>query len=153
VITKIKAKDYKRVVVLTGAGLSVAAGIPDFRSPGTGLYSKLQTYNLPYPEAIFEIKYFKNNPKPFLTLCKELFTAEPKPTLGHKFIKKLNDEGLLHMNLTQNIDDLETKAGLPLDKLIQAHGHARSAHCISCGKEADIKTWKEYAAKEEGLKC
>lgn len=70
-----KAKEYKRVVVLTGAGLSVAAGIPDFRSPGTGLYSKLQAYNLPYPEAIFELKFFKNTPKPFLTLCKELLTG------------------------------------------------------------------------------
>jgi NAD-dependent SIR2 family protein deacetylase len=37
----------------------VAAGIPDFRSPGTGLYSKLEKYNLPYPEAIFELSYFK----------------------------------------------------------------------------------------------
>lgn len=53
VITKMKNKEYKRIVVLTGAGLSVAAGIPDFRSPGTGLYSKLEKYNLPYPEAIF----------------------------------------------------------------------------------------------------
>lgn len=38
---------------------STAAGIPDFRSPGTGLYANLQKYNLPYPEAIFQIDYFK----------------------------------------------------------------------------------------------
>lgn len=153
VITKMKAKEYKRVVVLTGAGLSVAAGIPDFRSPGTGLYSKLEKYNLPYPEAIFEITYYKKNPKAFLTLSKELLTEQYKPTLGHKFIVKLNEEGLLHMNLTQNIDDLEITAGLPEDKILQAHGHSRSAHCIDCAKEADIKKWKELAAQEEPMKC
>ena len=49
IVQKMKKNQYKRVVVLTGAGLSVSAGIPDFRSPGTGLYSKLQAYKLPYP--------------------------------------------------------------------------------------------------------
>ena len=93
--------------------MSVAAGIPDFRSPGTGLYSKLEKYKLPYPEAIFEINYYKKNPEAFLTLSKELLTANFEPTLGHAFIKKLNDEGMLYMNMTQNIDDLELKAGLP----------------------------------------
>ena len=44
---------------MTGAGISTSAGIPDFRSPGTGLYSQLEKYNLPYPQAIFEINYFK----------------------------------------------------------------------------------------------
>jgi len=46
------------------------------------------------------------------------------------------------MNLTQNIDDLEIKAGIPENKLIQAHGHSRSAHCIVCKKEASIEKWK-----------
>ena len=142
IVAKLKGKEYKRVVFLTGAGLSVAAGIPDFRSPGTGLYSKLAEYKLPYPEAIFERKFFKENPKPFLTLCKELLTAEFQPTAGHHFIKKMNENGMLYMNLTQNIDDLEVKAGLPLEKIIQAHGHSRSAHCVSCNAEADIKLWK-----------
>ena len=62
--------------------------------------------------------------------------------LKHHFIKKLHDQGLLHMNLTQNIDDLEIKAGIPEHKLIQAHGHSRSAHCIGCKKEASIEKWK-----------
>ena len=48
----------KNIVVMTGAGLSTAAGIPDFRSPGTGLYDNLQKYDLPSPQAIFEINFF-----------------------------------------------------------------------------------------------
>lgn len=126
----IKEKKYKKVLVLTGAGLSVGAGIPDFRSPGTGIYSKLQSYNLPYPEAIFELSYFKKHPTAFLALSKELLSGNFEPTLGHHFIKKLQDEDILLMNMTQNIDDLEIKAGLKEEKLLQAHGHSRSAHCI-----------------------
>lgn len=153
IVKSMKSKEYKRVVALTGAGLSVAAGIPDFRSPGTGLYSKLASFNLPYPQAIFEINYYKNNPKAFLALAKDMLSGEYEPTAGHHFIKKLNDQGMLHMNLTQNIDDLEVKAGLPVEKLIQAHGHARSAHCIKCNKEADIKKWKDLAAMQQPMTC
>lgn len=50
--------------------MSVAAGIPDFRTPGTGLYSQLQKYNLPRPEAIFTLEYFIKNPEPFVTLSR-----------------------------------------------------------------------------------
>ena len=138
IATGLKEKKFKKVLVLTGAGLSVAAGIPDFRSPGTGLYSKLSEYKLPYPEAIFELSYFKSHPTAFLTLAKELLTAEYEPTLGHRFIKKLQDEDILLMNMTQNIDDLEIKAGVKEDKLLQAHGHSRSAHCVSCKTQANI---------------
>ena len=53
------------VVVMLGAGASVSAGIPDFRSPGTGLYDNLQKYDLPFPEAVFDIGFFRDNPAPF----------------------------------------------------------------------------------------
>ena len=60
----------KRIICMCGAGLSVSAGIPDFRTPGTGLYSNLQKFKLPYPEAVFEINYFRSNPAPFFMLAK-----------------------------------------------------------------------------------
>lgn len=53
-----------------GAGISVSAGIPDFRSPGTGLYSQLQRFNLPWREAVFDVRYFRHDPKPFCMLAK-----------------------------------------------------------------------------------
>lgn len=55
---------------MVGAGISVAAGIPDFRSPETGLYSQLAKYDLPHPHAVFEISFFKENPAPFYLLAK-----------------------------------------------------------------------------------
>lgn len=55
-----------------------AAGIPDFRSPDTGLYANLQKYNLPHPQAIFEIGYFRQNPKPFYMLARELYPTNFK---------------------------------------------------------------------------
>ena len=54
----LKSGQYKKIMVMTGAGISVSAGIPDFRSPGTGLYDTLQEFDLPYPEAIFTLDYF-----------------------------------------------------------------------------------------------
>ncbi len=47
------------VIIMVGAGISTSAGIPDFRSPGTGLYSQLEKYNLPYPEAVFHLDFFQ----------------------------------------------------------------------------------------------
>lgn len=66
----IKAGKAKHIICMCGAGISVSAGIPDFRTPGTGLYSQLQRYNLPHPEAVFSIDYFRKNPKPFHMLAK-----------------------------------------------------------------------------------
>ena len=55
---------------MVGAGISVAAGIPDFRSPETGLYSQLAKYDLPHPHAVFELNYFREKPAPFYMLAK-----------------------------------------------------------------------------------
>jgi len=98
---RLKGGSYKKVVVMVGAGVSVAAGIPDFRSPGTGLYDNLKSYNLPTPQAVFEIDFFHKDPRPFFALAKEIYPGRFKPTLAHYFIKLLEDKGYLLRCYTQ----------------------------------------------------
>lgn len=152
-IMGLQNKEFENVVVLTGAGISVAAGIPDFRTPSTGLYSRLSDLGLPYPEAVFQLDYFRSNPKPFYEVAKSFFTSRVKPVQAHAFIKHLEDEGVLLMNYTQNIDGLELDAGLPIDKLVQAHGHMRTAHCIDCSKEFLMSTFWQHLESSEIMYC
>ena len=96
----LKAGQYKKIIVMTGAGISVSAGIPDFRTPGTGLYDNLKEFNLPKPEAIFDINYFKKNPHAFYRFAKNFDLSKFDATPTHYFIKMLQDKGLLFWNLT-----------------------------------------------------
>ena len=93
----IKQKTFKKIIILTGAGISVSAGIPDFRSPKTGLYANLQKYNLPKPEAVFDLLYFRKNPEPFYQLSKELFGTKVSPVITHYFIKILAETGYTYL--------------------------------------------------------
>ena len=77
-------------------------------TPGTGLYDNLQQYNVPYPEAIFDIDFFHHNPRPFFTLAKELYpSGKYRPNYIHYFARLLSDRGVLLRMYTQNIDGLE----------------------------------------------
>jgi NAD-dependent SIR2 family protein deacetylase len=146
-------KNSKKLIVMTGAGISTAAGIPDFRSPGSGLYSNLMKYNLPFPEAIFDIVYFRKHPDAFYTLAKELFPGEFKPTKCHFFIKLLEEKGVLLRNYTQNIDMLERIAGVSDQMLVEAHGSFLGAKCV--GRSVKIETSKATNDKttfNKGLK-
>ena len=106
------------VVVMLGAGVSVSAGIPDFRTPGTGLYDNLQEYGLPYAEAIFDLDFYRTNPRPFQRLCRELWPGRYAPTKTHRFIKILDDKGLLKRCFTQNIGNIITQN---IGNIKQAH--------------------------------
>ena len=127
---------------MTGAGISVSAGIPDFRSPKTGLYDNLKEYNLPYPEAIFNIDFFKSQPEPFYKLANEFLNmSKYNPTPTHHFCKMLENKGILSYSLSQNIDNLEEKCGFNVygDRFLQAHGANNGAHCSVCKEVADTK--------------
>lgn len=145
----------RRVVCMVGAGISTAAGIPDFRSPGTGLYANLGRYELPYPEAIFDISYFKQHPEPFFALAKELLPGQLKPTVCHYFMRLLKEKGLLLRCYTQNIDTLERVAGLQPEELVEAHGTFQTAHCLrsSCRHQYDLSWVKEKIFSSLVPKC
>jgi len=134
----IQERTIKRILVLSGAGVSCSAGIPDFRTPGSGLYDNLEKYNLPYPEAVFDLGFYQNNPLPFIDLAKELWPGlKHSPTLSHSFVALLDKKGLLIRNYSQNIDGLELLAGVTDEKLVECHGHFRTSSCIDCGVPFD----------------
>ena len=109
---------FKNILVCTGAGISVAAGIPDFRSPDSGIYANLADYNLPRPQSLFDLEYFTKNPHAYYRFAKELNTDGCEPTMTHYFIRLLQEKRLLWKNMTQNVDNLEVKAGVRKDLLV-----------------------------------
>ncbi|KAF9485768.1 NAD-dependent deacetylase sirtuin-2 [Pholiota conissans] len=148
-----KSDKCKNVILMLGAGVSTSAGIPDFRSPETGLYSNLARLNLPHPEAVFEINFFRRNPVPFYTLAHELYPGKFRPTITHSFIRLLAEKGLLHTCFTQNIDTLERRAGVPEEKIIEAHGSFATQRCIYCHEEYDDEKMREHILSKKIAKC
>ncbi|XP_006462857.1 hypothetical protein AGABI2DRAFT_224508 [Agaricus bisporus var. bisporus H97] len=149
----IKSNKCKNIVLMLGAGVSTSAGIPDFRSPETGLYSNLARLKLPYPEAVFEIEYFRRNPVPFYTLAQELYPGKFRPTIAHSFIRLLHDKGLLLKCFTQNIDTLERRAGVPDEKIIEAHGSFAAQRCIDCEAPYDDFLIKVHIKEKTIPRC
>ncbi|KAF4455548.1 nad-dependent histone deacetylase sir2 [Fusarium austroafricanum] len=123
----------KNIVLITGAGISTSLGIPDFRSKGTGLYSKLEHLGLSDPQEVFDISVFRQDPTIFYSVAKDILPSTDRYTPTHKFIAMLHEKGKLLTNYSQNIDNLEVKAGVPKDKLIQCHGSFGTATCVQCG--------------------
>merc|ERR1719428_1832435 len=103
-----KLREAKNVVIMAGAGISTSCGIPDFRTPDTGLYDNLQKYNLPTPTSVFDINFFRQNPNPFHLLAKELYPDNFLPSPTHYFCSLLAKKGKLKRMYSQNIDGIET---------------------------------------------
>lgn len=96
------------------------------------MYANLAFLDLKEPEDVFDIEYFRENPKPFYALARELYPGRYRPTIAHSFVKLLNDKGMLLKHFTQNIDCLERQAGVPAEKIIEAHGSFATQRCIDC---------------------
>lgn len=135
------------------SGLTRYPAVPDFRSPKTGLYNNLARLDLPYAEAVFEIDYFRKHPEPFYVLAKELYPGKFQPTVSHAFLALLAQKGLLQMLFTQNIDCLERAAGVPADKIIEAHGSFATQRCIDCQKEYPDKEMEEHVQRGDVPRC
>ncbi|XP_044155608.1 NAD-dependent protein deacetylase sirtuin-1 [Bufo gargarizans] len=135
-------QESKKIMVLTGAGVSVSCGIPDFRSRD-GIYARLAVDfpDLPNPQAMFDIEYFRKDPRPFFKFAKEIFPGQFQPSLCHKFIAMLDKEGKLLRNYTQNIDTLEQVAGI--QRIIQCHGSFAMASCLICKHKVDCEAVRE----------
>ncbi|KAJ8946100.1 hypothetical protein NQ318_010397 [Aromia moschata] len=125
-------KGAQNIIVLTGAGVSVSCGIPDFRSRD-GIYSRLAIDfpNLPDPQAMFDISYFSQDPRPFFKFARDIYPGKFKPSPCHRFIRLLEKHRKLLRNYTQNIDTLEKVA--KIERVIECHGSFATATCTKCG--------------------
>ena len=143
----IKSGAVRKLVALTGAGCSVAAGIPDFRSPG-GMYDTLRPELLTATEADRDVmrrdptwvvnkELFTRNQFPYCELRRPFIVgiaeSKWKPTAGHYFFKIAHDKGILHRLYTQNIDGLDHALGLPPAKVVSVHGTMGKIRCEACG--------------------
>lgn len=153
VLDLLKQEVPSSVVVLAGAGISTNAGIPDFRTPGTGLYDNLHRFNLPYPKAIFDLDFFRSDPKPFSILAKELWPGSWRPTLTHLFVKILNRKKMLLRHYTQNVDGLDRLAGIDQDLIVEAHGSFGSGHCIDCRENYSADFIRDVLFQDQVVHC
>ncbi|MGI9557896.1 MAG: SIR2 family NAD-dependent protein deacylase [Solirubrobacterales bacterium] len=120
-------READSAVALTGAGISVPSGIPDFRTPGEGLWEKVD------PMEVATIQAFRSDPKRFWEFYRPRFATlgskEPNP--AHDVLVELEERGLIDGVITQNIDRLHSKAGTK--RLIEVHGSIASSSCVGCG--------------------
>jgi NAD-dependent deacetylase len=121
------------VVALTGAGISVPSGIPDFRTPQRGLWENVD------PMAVAHIDAFRSDPVRFWSFYGQRFaTLEHKqPNGAHRALVAMERRGLLDAVITQNIDMLHRKAGT--DELVEMHGSIASCSCLDCGERVGLE--------------
>jgi len=134
------------VVALTGAGISVPSGIPDFRSPGTGLWANVD------PMEVAHISVWRRDPARFWAFYGQRFALldGKRPNGAHAALVELERRGLLAGVITQNIDGLHAAAGTA--DPIEVHGSVRSASCLYCGERVPLaETRERLAADPEGV--
>ncbi len=124
-------KKCKPSVVLTGAGISTESGIPDFRSPGSGLWEKIDPMEALSTEVLYK------NPKKFYDLGFSIITSmkDSLPNKAHYLVAELEEKALINLVVTQNIDGLHHKAGSR--NVYEVHGTVRTCSCDSCGELYD----------------
>jgi NAD-dependent deacetylase len=141
----------RRVVVLTGAGISTDSGIPDFRGP-QGVWTKN-----PKAEKLSDIRYYMSDPEVRRLSWQSRLehpTWSAQPNAGHLALVALERRGKLHALITQNIDELHQAAGHAPDKVIEVHGTLRKVVCMSCGERAPMeKALARVRAGEEDPPC
>jgi NAD-dependent deacetylase len=122
----------RRAVALTGAGVSVPSGIPDFRTPETGLWAKVD------PMEVAHISVFERDPERFWSYYRPRFQAlgDKEPNRAHEALAELERRGLIEGVITQNIDRLHRAAGS--ENVIEVHGSIETSSCRECETSFDL---------------
>lgn len=115
--------------------------------------ANLARLKLNRPEDVFDIRFFRSNPRPFYALAKELYPGRHRPTITHSFVRLLETKGLLGTCFTQNIDTLERRAGVSKEKLVEAHGSFASQSCIDCKAPFDATEIRRLIQEGTVPKC
>lgn len=138
--------DSERAVVFTGAGISTESGIPDFRSPG-GIWTKNQP--IEFGEFISSEEMRRESwRRKFNT---EHTISEAQPNAGHLAVAQLIEQGKVSSVITQNIDGLHQRSGVPDEQVIELHGNATYASCLDCGQRYELAAIRELFADSESL--
>ncbi len=139
-------REARSVVALTGAGISVPSGIPDFRSPGTGLWERVN------PMEVAHIDVFRRDPARFWHFYGDRFATlrEKRPNGAHEALVALERRGLLDAVITQNIDELHRRAGSR--EVVEVHGSIATSSCLTCdGAHPIDEVLARIAADAEGV--
>ena len=140
-------RESSSTVALTGAGISVPSGIPDFRSPGEGLWEKVD------PMEVAHIDVFRREPAKFWGFYRPRFQmlGDKTPNDAHRVLAELERRGLLDAVITQNIDQLHHKAGS--ERVIEVHGSIRTSSCQSCGAQFPLEKVDALFDDEGAARC
>jgi NAD-dependent deacetylase len=128
----------KRVVAFTGAGISTESGIPDFRSPG-GIWTKYQPI---YFDDFMSSEEMRREAWRRKFATDETMT-KAEPNAGHRALARLVEQGKMTSIITQNIDGLHQRSGVPDSKVIELHGNSTYATCLDCGHRYDLEPIKK----------
>ena len=120
----------KKLVVFTGAGISTESGIPDFRGPG-GIWSRFDPDDFTYQKFVADPGARR---KQWQMLGEGLLTTLAEPNPAHYAVAELYRLGRLDCVITQNVDNLHQKAGVPAEMVFELHGNLQRAVCLSCGR-------------------
>ena len=139
----------QRVVVFTGAGISTESGIPDFRSPG-GVWSRMKP---------IYFQEFVASEEKRREAWRRVFSGSAgwvgaSPNAGHHAIARLVTQGKVSSVITQNVDNLHQDSGVPEERVIELHGNASYAKCLTCGRRHELEALREpFLATEEPPVC
>jgi NAD-dependent deacetylase len=128
----------KRIVAFTGAGISTESGIPDFRSPG-GIWTRYKPIYFDDFMASEEMR--RESWRRKFATDETMLKAEPNA--GHRALAKLVEQGRMSAIITQNVDGLHQRSGVPDSKVIELHGNATYASCLDCGHRYELEPIKQ----------
>jgi len=136
----------RRTVVFTGAGLSTESGISDFRSPG-GIWSRMSP--IYFDDFMASEEARRESWRRKIESDREMLSAEPND--GHRVIASLVQNGRAACVITQNVDGLHQKSGIPDEQLIELHGNATYAACLDCGARHELNPIMQAFQRDETL--